>query len=238
MGIWVFVWSGVDIVLSAWALYVAMGTLFGEQVRVYYKKNKKNSIIIVGPPEVGKTTYIYQLENSTPEAPTLEKTHETGFFNKVIDVKYGDTTRKIRTRDVPGEGYYNGMWWKLLIDLKPSGVIFIVDERMANPYAGAEQIFALKTFIRMITGGNYKELVPKRKRVKVFLLVANKCDVWGPGMEGVGHNQSIDAILEPAKEELHKLQRNNITWNWAAMSAKYNKQVQYTYEWVIKKLEE
>lgn len=214
---------------------IAIISIITGNIKVYYRKYKRHGIMILGPPEVGKTTFIYQLENESPQAPDMTKTENIPLFHKTVQVGFGDKdARTIKTKDVPGEGYLNGMWWKVMKDVKPKGIIFMVDDRFSHPQMGQEQQFAFKMFIRMVSSSEYKKIIKPKDRVKVFMMVANKMDIWASD----GNNIPIDRLLSIILPELQSLTDHGIVWNWCAMSAKYGKQVKYAYEWLIKRLED
>ena len=212
---------------------IAAMIIGSEKLYTYYKKTRNRRILIIGGAEVGKTTFIYQLENKSPVAPELSKTEKISRLAKNIKVEYKDKSRVIRTKDVPGEGYMTGEWWKLLLELKPQGIIFIVDDRLINEDLGKDQRMAFKYFTEILTSNEYKKLVKPKNRPSVMMVVANKMDIWG----SESMNISIDSLLASILPDLHRLQNEGIVWNWAAMSAKYYQHVDAVYNWVLKTIE-
>lgn len=219
----------VNVGLAGWI--VAMTSLAYETLKTFYLENKSTRIMVAGAPGVGKSTFIYQMKNKVPIAPDIGSTRKMGTFNQVLRVDLDDKKRKVKTRDVPGEGFMTGEWWRLLLDLKPKGILFIVDDRLLKP-EGIEQVNSFKLLISLITSKQYKNMVGKNNRVKLVLVAANKADIWRD-KDGL----SINELLQPLTEELMKLPDNDIAWNWTAMSAKYSEHINYALEWLIKAVE-
>jgi len=216
----------VSVGLAGWV--VAMMSLAYETVKTFYVENRNTRIAVLGAPSVGKTTFLYQLKYQVPVAPLQNKTERTSLLSQRIKVNYDDKSRHMKTKDVPGEGYLTGEWWRLLLELKPLGIIFLVDNRIVE---NDEQVNIFKTLISLLTSASYMKMVKKKDRVKVMLIAVNKADLWqGDGMD-------VESMLDGIKDELVKLPDYGIAWNWASISAKYSEHIDYVINWMVKSIE-
>lgn len=149
--------------------------------------------IILGYRQTGKTTLIEwlhrqdfsQLENFDPD-PTAAGGEAVPVFSSKVN---GQGMRLKPKRDVGGEySMWETDWVDLLRDAKPRGIIFMIDHN--NFYQHKD---ALNFVLQMID-----EEVVATKRLKLFMLVANKSDLWADGT-------TLDDILENYRNETRRL---------------------------------
>ncbi len=148
--------------------------------------------IVLGYRQTGKTTLIEWLRQDTAflESFDPEPTAAGGESVPGFSIELGGEGMRLRPkRDVGGEyAMWETDWTELLRDAKPRGIIFMIDH--ANTYAHKD---ALNFALQMID-----EEIVAVKRLKVFLLLANKSDLWAT-------EKTLEILLEDYRNETRRL---------------------------------
>lgn len=149
--------------------------------------------IVLGYRQTGKTTLLEWLQEqdfSMLEEFEPDPTTAGGESVPAFRARIGEEGMRLKpSRDVGGEyAMWETDWVDLLRDARPRGIIFMVDH--TNPYQHKD---ALNFALQMI-----EEDIVATKRLKTFLLLVNKSDLWENGV-------TMDTILEDFRNETRRL---------------------------------
>lgn len=149
--------------------------------------------IVLGYRQTGKTTLLEWLrEQDLSELGDFEPepTAAGGEPVPMFSAQIGDEGMRVKPRrDVGGEyAMWETDWVDLLRDAKPRGIIFMIDH--THPYSHKD---ALNFTLQMLD----EEIVATR-RLKSFMLLANKSDLWA-------EETALEDLLEDYRNETRRL---------------------------------
>lgn len=148
--------------------------------------------VVLGYRQTGKTTLLEYLRKDLSVMGQFEPepTAAGGESVRAFTTHVGPEGVRVKPkRDVGGEyAMWDTDWVDLLRDVKPRGIIFMVDG--SNPIAHKD---ALNFTLQMID----EEILAVRN-LKSFLMLVNKSDVWGG-------EKTLDEMLEDYRNETRRL---------------------------------
>lgn len=164
--------------------------------------------IVLGYRQTGKTTLIEWLRHNSSylEEFEPEPTAAGGEAVPGFRAQIGEEDLRVKPkRDVGGEyAMWETDWVDLLRDARPRGIIFMIDND--NAYAHKD---ALNFVLQMID-----EEIVATKRLKTFLLLANKSDLWVK-------DTTLDDLLDNYKNETRRIksQSQRVGYNYFIRSS-------------------
>lgn len=192
----------------------------------YYKRRVKGlRFAVFGYRHTGKTTFIDRLRGKKtgftyPPEPTAPGMHRVNNFEMTLISAEGINVKHLY--DVPGdEAAWEKDWVPFFIQKQPRGVIVLIDhENVASNRA------AVRFVIEMIQHTDpwwrlfkrRRGVAKARKKLKAFLLLVNKEDLWKGQM-------TLDDIMLNYRAEIQDLdklmERLGVWYDIRACSAKY-----------------
>jgi len=193
-------------------ILIAAAVLVGGAVKAGIISSAPIRIMLAGAASVGKTSTKERIRVAADNAPPPGKTYT---LQAPVNIEYQwdrsnpDTKRRLHIRDMPGEGWIKGLYWKILTSDAPQAIINVIDDRALDRanlgMAHADnQLAAFNLLITNVLSREYKERISEDDRLRVFILAVNKSDLY----EKAG--KTYDELSEPFLPGIHQLTRAGI----------------------------
>jgi GTPase SAR1 family protein len=141
-------------------------------------------LMILGDMDVGKSTLKRRLlglpEPVKSEHTSLERHREFSFTDPNTGIKISG-----RIQDVGGESPYQDIWRTLLLENKPTILIFMVDHEKPEMHREALTLVQQQYFYSPVL----------REKCRGMLFLVNKSDLWGQGMSRDEMSGKADEII-------------------------------------------
>jgi hypothetical protein len=149
------------------------------------------SFIVLGSRQTGKTTLIKWLSDGANGLEGFDPSPTAGGGDVVpkFNSQVGDETVRVKLdRDVGGEyAMWETDWVELFKQAQPSGIIFMMDHVDTRSHKEA-----LNFVLQMVDEDEHA-----KKKLKAFLILINKSDLWG-------EDTTLEAMLKSYNNEMRR----------------------------------
>ena len=194
-------------------------------------------LVIFGETEVGKTTLWHFLQSEKIVDPSkVDKTIEIDTLNKfrIKSIKLSFIKVGILATDLPGDPEYRGTWREVLYNVKPHGIVFLIDHAKGKP-ASQKEVDLDRAKSHYDAFAHLAQLIFDNPEVtgalRALAVVVNKIDALPSEIQGYGEVYERSGLN---RQILRFDPLENCRTTVFGCSALYGTQVMPMVEWMVK----